>query len=127
LLADTPSKRSRAGMAGVGNSVDIRRSRESAAELHWLPLRTTSLAIATLGPALGREGFSSAKPDCRRELSWHYLVRQARRRLVDLGLVDGSRPGLWGLTAVGRQNAEWIAAGKVAKIDVDIWGEDEEA
>jgi hypothetical protein len=52
---------------------------------------------------------------------WHYLVRQARRRLVDLGLLDGSRSGLWSLTSLGRQNAEWIAAGKPIP---DIFAED---
>jgi hypothetical protein len=38
---------------------------------------------------------------------WHWLVRQARRRLVDAGLVNKSQHGLWSLTETGRNTREW--------------------
>jgi hypothetical protein len=49
---------------------------------------------------------------------WHYLVRQARRRLVDEGLIDDSHKGFWSLSAKGRSNAEWIVQGKPIP---DLW------
>jgi hypothetical protein len=53
---------------------------------------------------------------------WHYLVRQARRRLVDEGLLDDSRAGYWSLTATGREKTEWIAKGKPIP---DLWSDQE--
>jgi hypothetical protein len=40
------------------------------------------------------------------ELAWPNLVRYARRRLVDLGLVHSEPRGLWRLTQKGREQAE---------------------
>ncbi len=55
---------------------------------------------------------------------WHWLVRQARRRLVDEGLIDKSRPGFWSLTDTGRKRAEWIEAGKPPPQIPNLWDDD---
>ncbi len=41
--------------------------------------------------------------------AWEYLVRQARRRLVVLGRIDGSVLGTWILTEAGREAAYKLA------------------
>ena len=55
---------------------------------------------------------------------WHYLVRQARRRLVDEGLIDKSQHNLWSLTATGRKRAEWVEAGEPQTISENLWDDD---
>jgi hypothetical protein len=40
-----------------------------------------------------------------KENAWKNRVRQARRRLVDLGYLDGSQRGAWLLTEAGRARA----------------------
>ena len=46
---------------------------------------------------------------------WHYLVRQARRRLVELGFIDDSRKYVWSLTHAGRVAARGIQS------ENDLW------
>lgn len=59
----------------------------------------------------------------RNDPCWHYLVRQAKRRLVDEGLVrkplDG-RPGPWILTSTGRNTPHWPTATTLADLGLDV-------
>jgi hypothetical protein len=58
--------------------------------------------------ALSQEQRSSRRASSG-ELAWNNLVRYARRRLVDAGLIDRNAPrGLWNLTARGREKAAWL-------------------
>jgi hypothetical protein len=42
------------------------------------------------------------------ELAWHNRVRQAKRALVNAGLVDdAATSGHWSLTSKGRRTAKW--------------------
>lgn len=54
---------------------------------------------------------------------WHYLVRQARRRLVENGWMADSADGFWSLTDDGRKREEWVAAGKPQKTP-NLWDDD---
>lgn len=47
----------------------------------------------------------NAKRRTTNESAWHNRVQTARRRLVDLGLMDASRHGLWILTEAGKKEA----------------------
>ena len=46
---------------------------------------------------------------------WHYLVRQAQQRLVELGFIDDSRKYVWNLTNAGRVAARGIQS------ENDLW------
>ena len=46
---------------------------------------------------------------------WHYLVRQAQRRLVELGFIDDSRKYVWSVTNAGGVAARGIQS------ENDLW------
>jgi hypothetical protein len=70
--------------------------------------------MSVYGPLADRFGLNALQRHATRrdrdELAWHNRVQFARRRLVDLGYLDGSERGLWGLTPAGRAEADRLAS-----------------
>jgi hypothetical protein len=46
--------------------------------------------------------------------AWHYLVRQAKRHLLDEGYLECPEHGVWAITPAGRARAEMIVKGQTA-------------
>lgn len=84
---------------------DVERQLLFVLFLHKRPIEPRAL----YGPLADHFGLTAFQRNAdlaeTNENAWRNRVRQARRRLINDGLLDGSVNGLWSLTSAGREQA----------------------